>query len=83
MTDITLTPNPIELNSSVTIKCSSLGYPEPSFNITHNDTIFITTSKSYTIQTVKYSDAGVYKCVAKNNLGRDSDNETLHVIGKI
>ena len=82
MTHITLTSNQVELNLPVTISCTSFGFPEPSYNITHNETIFITTNKSYTIDVVKYSHAGVFKCVATNRLGSDSDNETLNVVGK-
>ncbi|CAB4030148.1 B-cell receptor CD22-like [Paramuricea clavata] len=51
--------------------CESNGLPEPSYTITHNGTM-LSTGKMYTIPKVKWSDAGTYKCIAENKLGRDS-----------
>ena len=82
-TSVDLTSNPAYLNSSVTITCTSVGFPEPTFRMTHNNTIFLTTNKSYTIEVVNYTHAGWYKCVATNDRGNDSDSEFLNVTGNI
>ncbi|CAB4017815.1 B-cell receptor CD22-like isoform X1, partial [Paramuricea clavata] len=69
-TKITITQEGV-LDSPVTITCSSEGRPEPSYNITHNGTR-LRAGRMYTIPKVKWSNAGTYKCIAKNKLGRDS-----------
>ncbi|CAB4022834.1 B-cell receptor CD22-like, partial [Paramuricea clavata] len=69
-TKITITQEGV-LDSPVTMTCSSEGRPEPSYTITHNGTVLLA-GRMYTIPKVKWSNAGTYKCIAENKLGRDS-----------
>ncbi|CAB4023289.1 B-cell receptor CD22-like [Paramuricea clavata] len=69
-TKITITQEGV-LDSPVTITCSSKGRPEPNYTITHNGTM-PSAGRMYIIPKVKWSDAGTYKCIAENKLGRDS-----------
>ena len=64
------------------IRCESDGFPEPSFTITHNGTE-ISNETKHIILVVKWDDAGTYKCIARNELGRDSDSGNLTVKGTI
>ncbi|CAB4008681.1 B-cell receptor CD22-like, partial [Paramuricea clavata] len=78
-TKITITPEAAVVGGSATITCNSDGLPEPNYNLTHNGTA-ISTNKTYTIDNVQYSDAGTYKCIARNKLGTDSASTSLTVI---
>ena len=82
LTNIQFTSSTAFLGIPVTITCTSFGFPEPRYNIVYNNTTFITTSKSYTIDNVKYTHAGWYKCVAMNRLGSDSKSKYLSIKGK-
>ena len=72
----------VKIGGSVTIMCSSDGFPEPRFTIFHNDTKAVSTEKTYTICNVKWSDAGMYKCFARNELGNDAAFAIFTVEGK-
>ncbi|XP_028416916.1 neural cell adhesion molecule 1-like [Dendronephthya gigantea] len=76
--ELTFTSNLAPLGGSFTISCSSDGVPEPSYKITHNCTE-VSTEKSLTISSVKWSDAGRYECFVNNNLGNDSVSKDLKV----
>ncbi|XP_028410700.1 matrix-remodeling-associated protein 5-like [Dendronephthya gigantea] len=80
---IELLPNPAVIDGSVTIKCSSEGFPEPNYIITHNDCKLVTTKKEITLQNVQWKDIGTYKCLANNSLGSDSKSEFLEVKDKM
>ncbi|XP_046858843.1 junctional adhesion molecule C-like, partial [Xenia sp. Carnegie-2017] len=72
-TNITIIPMPATKGQSVTISCESDGHPEPTYTIYHNDnTSVVSNEKTHTIQSVNFSDAGSYRCEAKNKLGNDS-----------
>jgi hypothetical protein len=71
------------VGNSATITCSSKGRPEPWYNITHNDTMLVSTSETYTISETKWSDAGKYTCFAWNKVGNDSASVYLTLTGKI
>ena len=58
------------------ITCNSDGFPEPSYNITH-DGIVLSTGKMNTISEMQLSASGTYECRAWNKLGRDSASKTL------
>ena len=77
-TVIAFTKNPTVINEAITITCASDGFPEPIYTIYHNDTV-VGTNKTYTISQVKREDAGTYKCIANNTLGKDSDSFYLNV----
>ena len=62
----------------LTITCKSDGYPEPSYNITHNGTV-VSTENKYDIINVRYRDAGTYACIATNKFGDDSDTLIVSV----
>jgi hypothetical protein len=81
-TKITFEPESAVVGSPCIITCDSSGFPAPSHTITHNGTE-VSTNKTYTIKVVKWSDAGIYKCVVKNVLGNDSASANLTVTGKI
>ena len=66
--EITFTRNPALLGGSVTITCSSDGYPEPSYIIAHNGTR-VGVENTFTISHVMWNDTGTYECLAKNFLG--------------
>ncbi|CAB4043864.1 vascular cell adhesion 1-like isoform X2, partial [Paramuricea clavata] len=75
------TPERAVFGESVIMTCNSNGLPEPSYNITYNGTE-VSANKTYTIDDVQYSHAGIYKCVATNKLGKDSASGNLTVIEK-
>jgi hypothetical protein len=70
------------VGQSVTITCVASGRPEPSYTIFHNGTK-VSTSKTYIIPEVQWSDAGTYICNATNKLGNGLESLTLIVVGKI
>ena len=65
-----------------TITCESQGFPEPSYKIIYNGTIEVSTTNTYVISEVDYDHAGLYECIAKNNLGKNSVTGFLTVNGK-
>ena len=71
------------VGESFTISCETNGHPLPNYTITHNDSLVGGNDKTYTIDVVQYSDAGLYKCTAENKLGTSSKIYQLSVIGKI
>ena len=71
------------VGESFTISCETNGHPSPSYTIIHNGTKVVSNDKTYTIDIVQYSDAGLYKCIAKNKLGISSELYVLSVMGKI
>ena len=76
-------PEEAHLGEKLVINCSSDGLPPPSFTITHNVTSNIVSKDSkYIKEYVDYSDAGMYKCIAKNVLGNDTDSGFLTVKDK-
>ena len=84
-TSITFTPEDPEkaiFGSTVDVTCKSDGFPEPSYTITHNGTE-ISNETKHTILVVKWDDEGIYKCIARNELGDDSDSGNLTVKGMI
>jgi hypothetical protein len=81
-TGVTFTKNPAVVGGNFAVICESNGLPEPSYTITHNGTM-LSTGKMYTILKVKWSDAGTYKCIAENKLGRDSAFAYIIFDGKI
>ena len=72
----------MQVGGSVTITCTSRGFPEPKYNITHNGTE-VSTEKTYIVPMVEWKHAGTYKCFVWNILGNDSDSDYLIVKGKI
>ena len=83
-TTITLIPKEVLVGESVAIICDSVGVPEPSYTITHNDSDLITvnnTQKTYMLKNVQWKDAGKYECNAMNKLGSDSAFDVL-IVGK-
>ncbi len=71
------------VGESFTIQCEANGRPEPRYTIVHNNTEVVTTEKTYTITVVNKTHAGLYKCNAKNKLGKSSKTYHLSVIGTI
>ena len=73
-------PEEAYIGEKLVINCFSDGLPAPSFTITHNVTNNIVCKHSrYVKENVDYSDAGMYKCIAKNVLGIDTDSDKLIV----
>ena len=70
------------VTESVQITCKAKGLPEPTYVIYHNGTK-LTDKGEITIDLLKYSHAGEYRCNATNKLGMDSDSYFLKVKGKI
>ena len=64
------------------ITCKGDGLPEPTYVIYHNGTK-LTDKGVITINPVRYSHAGEYRCNAANKLGKDSVNYFLKVKGEI
>ena len=64
------------------ITCKAEGLPEPTYVIYHNGTK-LTDKGEITINPVKYSHAGEYRCNATNKLGMDSVTYFLKVKGEI
>ena len=79
---ISLTPKNPTLGTPLVLLCTSDGFPEASFTITHNDSVVSATNK-FTICEIKWTDAGTYKCVATNVIGSATDSKILKVLGKI
>ena len=73
------------IGKTVTISCESDGNPEPTYTIYHNGTdktSVISNEKTHTIHPINFSDAGSYRCEAKNELGNDlSEVKNLTVNG--
>ncbi len=82
VTSIEFAQNPAKLGKSVTIKCKSLGFPEPSYTITLNGTATVSIEKTYTIPIVGWNDTGTYNCTATNERGSDWAADFLDVTGK-
>jgi hypothetical protein len=74
------TGNDAGVSVVTSITCNSDGFPEPSYNITH-DGIVLSTGKMNTISEMQLSASGTFECIAWNKLGRDSASKTLS--GKI
>ena len=73
-------PEEAYIAEKLVISCSSKGFPAPNFTITHNVTTNIVSNQSrYIKHTVDYSDAGLYKCIAKNSFGNNTDSDYLIV----
>ncbi|XP_046858253.1 uncharacterized protein LOC124451690 isoform X1 [Xenia sp. Carnegie-2017] len=73
-TNITISPMSARKDQNVTISCESDGHPEPTYTISRigtDNTSVVSNKKTYTIQSVNFSDAGLYRCEAKNELGID------------
>ena len=72
-------------NQSVKITCKAKGLPAPTYFVYHNGTKKLTgvVNGEKTIELVKQSDAGEYRCKASNILGNDIWNFNLTVHGKI
>ena len=64
------------------ITCKAEGLPEPTYVIYHNGTK-LTDKGEITINPVKYSHAGEYRCNATNKFGMNSGNYFLKVKGEI
>ena len=71
-----------KVGKAINITCESVGVPKPSFIITHNDTEVVANT-TYNIPQVKWSDGGLYQCIATNELGSNSKSYCLTVLGKI
>ena len=65
------------------ITCESNGHPSPRYTMIHNDTKIVSNDRTYTMDVVQYSDAGLYKCIAQNKLGNSSTIYYLSILGKI
>ena len=65
--NISFSQRKAEVGEAINITCESIGQPEPSFIITHNETTVIA-GKTYNISQVKCSDSGLYHCFAANKL---------------
>ena len=77
-------PKEAYVGEKLVINCYSDGLPAPNFTITHNVTTNIVSNHSrYIKDKVDHSDAGIYECIAKNVLGKDTDSSNLIVKGKI
>ena len=66
-----ITGNPlaeIKEGSSMTMFCSSIGYPQATYRWYKNGS-FVRTSSSYVIGTVRRTDYGNYTCKANNAFG--------------
>ncbi|XP_028399390.1 uncharacterized protein LOC114522833 isoform X2 [Dendronephthya gigantea] len=69
-----------KIGEPINITCESEGVPEPRFTITHNNTEVIA-GKTYNIPQVKWSDGGLYECIAKSKFGIGSKCHCLTVLG--
>ena len=79
---ITLSKEKVVLDNSVNISCTSDGFPDPSYNITHNGTE-LTTNQVHTIQEANWTDGGIYQCVVCNEtICVQSDRKTLKVVSE-
>ncbi|XP_028399290.1 hemicentin-1-like [Dendronephthya gigantea] len=81
-TVIRFSANPAAIIGSITVTCTSDGFPEPITTIYHNGTKIVSDSKRYSKSQVKWKDTGVYKCIAINAIGEYSDYEYLNVMEK-
>ena len=70
------------ITKSVKITCMAEGLPEPTYVIYYNATK-LSDKGEITINPVKNSHAGEYRCNATNKLGMDLDSYFLKVNGKI
>ncbi|CAB3986171.1 contactin-3-like [Paramuricea clavata] len=73
----------VDIGKTFAITCESNGHPSPSYTIIHNDTKIVSTERTYTIDVVQYSDAGLYKCIAENKLGNSSTIYYLAVLDQL
>ncbi|XP_028399371.1 uncharacterized protein LOC114522818 [Dendronephthya gigantea] len=77
-TVIKFSKNPVVINETITITCTSEGFPEPIYTLHHNGEV-VSTGMPNTISQVKWKNAGRYKCIAANTFGKDSDFKILSV----
>ncbi|XP_046858245.1 carcinoembryonic antigen-related cell adhesion molecule 5-like [Xenia sp. Carnegie-2017] len=81
-TTITLSKINPQIGESANITCESDGFPPPTFIIFHNGAV-LSNNKTYIIHSVNFSNAGLYRCEAKNKLGNDlSDVKNLTVVNE-
>ncbi|XP_028399310.1 limbic system-associated membrane protein-like [Dendronephthya gigantea] len=79
--NITSSQRKAKIGEAINITCESIGQPEPSFIVTHNESEIIAES-TYNIPQVKWRDSGLYQCIAKNKLGSNSKCYCLTVLGE-
>ena len=71
------------IGKTFAITCESDGHPSPRYTIIHNNTKIVSNDRTYTMDVVQHSDAGLYKCIAENKLGNSSTMYYLSILGKI
>lgn len=64
----TVTPLDVIEGQKLTLSCSAKGRPYPTFQWFHNG-LQVSNQAQWTIQSVTYSQAGTYSCVAQNAHG--------------
>ena len=58
--------SPLKEGSTLTLICSSIGYPSDVTYMWYKGTAMVATTLSYAISGVSRSDAGNYSCIARN-----------------
>jgi len=82
----------VEIGSQLILTCNASGFPIPTIewkingtiynqNLLHTQLIDNIVIKKITINSVMWSDAGFYECVATNSLGTVVGNVTITVEG--
>ena len=65
------------------ITCEAIAVPLPSYTIVHNDNEVVSNHKTYIITAMKHSHAGLYECIAVNQVGNSTKTLRLSIFGKL
>ena len=79
---VTITPNPavVKLSQSITLDCTTDGYPVPTFSWQFNGAVVSgATQKTYALNNAKVEDAGNYSCMASNFRGNKKAFRVVNV----
>ncbi|XP_019773002.1 limbic system-associated membrane protein isoform X2 [Dendroctonus ponderosae] len=64
----------VNSGDTVTLTCQANGYPQPKISWYKGNEKLVTEGESLTVENIKPKNAGSYRCLADNNIGRPAHN---------